>query len=57
MRNLTILGLSLFLGISVPQYFDNTLATSGTGPVSSNAGWVRFFILILPHHLEFMANF
>ncbi|KAJ4763165.1 Nucleobase ascorbate transporter [Rhynchospora pubera] len=43
-RNLTIVGLSLFLGISVPQYFDNTLATSGRGPVRSDAGWFNAFL-------------
>ncbi|KAG1327202.1 Nucleobase-ascorbate transporter 1 [Cocos nucifera] len=32
MRNLIITGLSLFLGISVPQYFSDTLLSSGHGP-------------------------
>ncbi|KAJ0980304.1 hypothetical protein J5N97_008559 [Dioscorea zingiberensis] len=39
MRNLYIIGLSLFLGISVPQYFNEFTASSGHGPVKTNAGW------------------
>lgn len=39
MRNLYILGLSLFLGISVPQYFNEFSASAGHGPVKTNAGW------------------
>lgn len=40
MRNLMITGLSLFLGISIPQYFSDTFSTSGHGPVNTRAGWV-----------------
>lgn len=39
MRNLIIIGLSLFLGISIPQYF-NEYATIKHGLVRTNAGWV-----------------
>ncbi|OVA10506.1 Reticulon [Macleaya cordata] len=39
MRNLYILGLSLFLGISIPQYFNDFTASSGHGPVKSAGGW------------------
>ncbi|XP_077215293.1 xanthine/uracil permease family protein isoform X2 [Tasmannia lanceolata] len=39
LRNLYILGLSLFLGISVPQYFSEFYASSGHGPVKTDAGW------------------
>ncbi|XP_039140042.1 nucleobase-ascorbate transporter 3 isoform X1 [Dioscorea cayenensis subsp. rotundata] len=39
MRNLYIIGLSLFLGISVPQYFKEFTASAGHGPVKTNAGW------------------
>lgn len=40
MRNLYIVGLSLFLGISVPQYFNEFTASAGHGPAKTNAGWV-----------------
>jgi len=40
MRNLYIIGLSLFLGISVPQYFKEFTLSAGHGPVKTNAGWV-----------------
>ncbi|WOL14006.1 hypothetical protein Cni_G22786 [Canna indica] len=39
LRNLYILGLSLFLGISVPQYFNEFTASAGHGPAKTNAGW------------------
>ncbi|PSS31390.1 Nucleobase-ascorbate transporter like [Actinidia chinensis var. chinensis] len=40
MRNMYILGLSLFLGISIPQYFvTHTDMNTGHGPVRTNAGW------------------
>nr|XP_029121967.1 nucleobase-ascorbate transporter 1-like [Elaeis guineensis] len=44
MRNLIITGLSLFLGISVPQYFSETLSSSGHGPVYTRAGWFNGFL-------------
>ncbi|KAF8409994.1 hypothetical protein HHK36_002514 [Tetracentron sinense] len=39
MRNLYILGLSLFLGISIPQYFNEYTASAGHGPVKSDGRW------------------
>lgn len=41
MRNIYILGLSLFLGISIPQYFvmNTDYVLTGRGPVNSNGGW------------------
>nr|CAD1841372.1 unnamed protein product [Ananas comosus var. bracteatus] len=39
MRNLYIIGLSLFLGVSIPQYFNEYTASAGHGPAKSNAGW------------------
>lgn len=39
MRNLYVLGLSLFLGISVPQYFNNFSNIAGHGPVNTDGGW------------------
>ncbi|KAJ7958111.1 Nucleobase-ascorbate transporter [Quillaja saponaria] len=38
-RNLYVLGLSLFLGISIPQYFVTNTDQDGHGPVSTDAGW------------------
>ncbi|XP_057506007.1 nucleobase-ascorbate transporter 1-like isoform X1 [Actinidia eriantha] len=43
MRNLTITGLSLFLGISVPQFF-NEYHTLHRGLVRTNAGWFNAFM-------------
>ncbi|CAA0837100.1 Nucleobase-ascorbate transporter 1 [Striga hermonthica] len=39
MRNLFITGLSLFLGISIPQFFDEYWSFTRRGLVHSNAGW------------------
>ncbi|EFJ07724.1 hypothetical protein SELMODRAFT_133065 [Selaginella moellendorffii] len=38
-RNLFILGFSLFLGLSVPQYFREFADSAGHGPVHSGANW------------------
>ncbi|CAH1425787.1 unnamed protein product [Lactuca virosa] len=43
MRNLIIIGLSLFLGISIPQYF-NEYVTLHHGLVRTNAGWFNAFL-------------
>ncbi|KAH1064936.1 hypothetical protein J1N35_029923 [Gossypium stocksii] len=39
MRNIYVLGVSLFLGLSIPQYFAMTTTYDGHGPVRTNAGW------------------
>ncbi|EEF52467.1 nucleobase-ascorbate transporter 3 isoform X1 [Ricinus communis] len=39
MRNHYILGLSLFLGISIPQYFASNTTIDGHGPVRTDGGW------------------
>ncbi|KAF5445017.1 hypothetical protein F2P56_034100 [Juglans regia] len=40
LRNLYVLGLSLFLGISIPQYFvTNTDLNNGHGPVRADGQW------------------
>lgn len=41
MRNIYILGLTLFLGISIPQYFVMNTDNAGHGPVKTHGGWVR----------------
>lgn len=39
MRNHYILGMALFLGISIPQYFVSNTTGDGHGPVRTNGGW------------------
>ncbi|KAH7429907.1 hypothetical protein KP509_09G071100 [Ceratopteris richardii] len=39
LRSTFIVGLSIFLGLSIPQYFDEYTATAGYGPVRSSARW------------------
>lgn len=43
MRNLIIIGLSIFLGISIPQFF-NQYVTIHHGLVRTNAGWFNAFL-------------
>ncbi|KAF3778285.1 hypothetical protein EJ110_NYTH43865 [Nymphaea thermarum] len=44
MRNLFIAGVSLFLGLSVPQYFFQYTTTAQHGPAHTKAGWFNDFI-------------
>ncbi|GFQ06308.1 nucleobase-ascorbate transporter 1 [Phtheirospermum japonicum] len=44
MRNLFITGLSLFLGISIPQFFDEYWSITRRGLVHTNAGWFNAFL-------------
>ncbi|KAK4363237.1 hypothetical protein RND71_018478 [Anisodus tanguticus] len=44
MRNLIITGLSLFLGISIPQFFNEYWYPARHGLVQTNAGWFNAFI-------------
>ncbi|KAL4620039.1 hypothetical protein ACB092_06G125400 [Castanea dentata] len=44
MRNLIITGLSLFLGISIPQFFNEYWNPSHHGLVHTNAGWFNAFL-------------
>ncbi|KAJ0024115.1 hypothetical protein Pint_08860 [Pistacia integerrima] len=39
MRNIYVLGVSLFLGISIPQYFVLNTTPNGHGPVGTPGGW------------------
>jgi hypothetical protein len=39
-RNIFVVGFSIFMGISVPQYFLEFQLTSGHGPVHTHARWV-----------------
>lgn len=47
LRTLFIVGVSLFLGLSVPQYFNEYTATAGYGPVRSNARWFNDILDVL----------
>jgi hypothetical protein len=40
-RTKFILGFSLFMGLSVPQYFNEYTSVAGFGPVHTRARWVR----------------
>jgi nucleobase transporter 1/2 len=40
-RTKFILGFSIFMGLSVPQYFNEYTSVAGYGPVHTGARWVR----------------
>jgi len=40
MRNLFIIGISLFLGISIPEYFFQFTISAQHSPAHTRAGWV-----------------
>jgi nucleobase transporter 1/2 len=40
MRSLFIVGVSLFLGISIPEYFFRYTMSALHGPAHTRAGWV-----------------
>lgn len=46
-RSMFILGFSLFMGLSVPQYFNEFAATAGHGPVHTHSHWFNdvFFVI------------
>ncbi|KAK1301554.1 Nucleobase-ascorbate transporter 2 [Acorus calamus] len=44
MRNKFISGVSLFLGLSVPQYFQQFTTSAQHGPAHTNAGWFNDYI-------------
>ncbi|KAM7277135.1 hypothetical protein ACFE04_019001 [Oxalis oulophora] len=44
MRNLMITGLTLFLGLSVPQFFNEYWNPTHRGLVHTNAGWFNAFL-------------
>ncbi|KAL3615283.1 N-terminal acetyltransferase [Castilleja foliolosa] len=44
MRNLFITGISLFLGISIPQFFNEYWSSTRRGLVHTNAGWFNAFL-------------
>uniref|UniRef100_A0A5B6YL66 Putative nucleobase-ascorbate transporter 10 n=1 Tax=Davidia involucrata TaxID=16924 RepID=A0A5B6YL66_DAVIN len=46
-RTKFILGLSFFLGLSVPQYFREYQITSGSGPVQTHSGWFNDIMSVI----------
>ncbi|PIA42148.1 hypothetical protein AQUCO_02100186v1 [Aquilegia coerulea] len=44
MRNLFIVGVALFLGLSVPEYFRDYTASARHGPAHTGAGWFNDFL-------------
>lgn len=44
-KNKFILGLSIFLGLSVPQYFNEDRSVAGRGPVHTPARWVCYLFV------------
>ncbi|TVU35054.1 hypothetical protein EJB05_16922 [Eragrostis curvula] len=44
MRNLFIVGVSIFLGLSVPEYFFRYSMAAQRGPAHTNAGWFNDYI-------------
>ncbi|KAD6795341.1 hypothetical protein R6Q59_020768 [Mikania micrantha] len=46
-RTKFILGFSLFMGLSVPQYFNGYVVTTGRGPVHSRSTWFNELMLVI----------
>ncbi|KAF9675791.1 hypothetical protein SADUNF_Sadunf09G0069500 [Salix dunnii] len=46
-RTKFILGFSLFMGLSVPQYFNEYLLISGRGPVHTGATWFNDIVQVI----------
>ena len=47
-RNIFVVGFSLFMGLSVPQYFREFAIRAGHGPVHTDARWVSLFVWPFP---------
>lgn len=54
MRNHYVLGLALFLGISIPQYFVSNTTGDGHGPVRADGGWVSR--ITTPQALSYLVS-
>ncbi|KAK3011932.1 hypothetical protein RJ639_010510 [Escallonia herrerae] len=46
-RTKFILGFSLFMGLSVPQYFNEYVITTGVGPVHTRFTWFNKIMLVI----------
>ena len=53
-RNVFVIGFSIFMALSVPQYFKEYTTTAGHGPSHSRAHWV---LQISSHHSNFIISF
>lgn len=47
-RNIFVVGFSIFMGLSVPQYFSEFALRAGHGPVHTNARWVSALHSVTP---------
>ncbi|KAF7127216.1 hypothetical protein RHSIM_Rhsim11G0145800 [Rhododendron simsii] len=47
LRTMFIVGFSIFMGLSVPQYFYGYMGTSDRGPVHTHANWFYEFVEII----------
>ncbi|XAR72972.1 hypothetical protein NMG60_11019795 [Bertholletia excelsa] len=46
-RTKFIIGFSIFMGLSVPQYFNGSFITSGRGPVHTGANWFNNIMQVI----------
>ncbi|XP_052179413.1 nucleobase-ascorbate transporter 4 [Diospyros lotus] len=46
-RTMFIIGFSLFMGLSVPQYFNGYVVTSGHGPVHTRSSWFNEIMQVI----------
>ncbi|KAJ0960398.1 hypothetical protein J5N97_001760 [Dioscorea zingiberensis] len=56
-RTKFILGFSFFMGLSVPQYFNEYTAVAGYGPVHTGARWFNDIINVIFSSKPFVAGF
>ncbi|KAL6013583.1 Nucleobase-ascorbate transporter 6 [Asimina triloba] len=56
-RTKFILGFSVFVGLSVPQYFNEYTAVAGYGPVHTRARWFNDIINVTFSSEAFVAGF
>ncbi|KAM0942640.1 putative xanthine/uracil/vitamin C permease [Dioscorea sansibarensis] len=56
-RTKFILGFSIFMGISVPQYFNEYTSVAGYGPVHTGARWFNDIINVIFSSKPFVAGF
>ncbi len=47
-RNLFVVGFSIFMGLSVPQYFSEFTVRADHGPIDTQQRWVIYSLYILP---------
>ncbi|CAN6239469.1 unnamed protein product [Urochloa humidicola] len=56
-RTKFILGFSVFMGLSVPQYFNEYTSVAGYGPVHTHSRWFNDMINVLFSSKAFVAGF